>query len=291
MRRLASLSACSLLLLSATLTACSWQFGSWGPAAQSQPSIQAVLAGRHRSPEYRARDDDRHPAAALAFFGLQPQMTVVEIWPGGGYWTEILAPYLKDRGQYIAAHFAASDPVTPQWRRDAVARFSDKLSGNPSQYAQVQLTEVGPPNHWRPAEPGSADLVLTFRNVHNWMKGEYASGMFASFYDTLKPGGVLGVVEHRAKPGTSWEAMIRSGYVTEAQVIELAEGAGFRLQDRSELNANPLDNRDHPAGVWTLPPSLRLGEQDRARYLTIGESDRMTLKFVKPILVAPAQAH
>ena len=275
------------LALSA-LSACSWQFGSWGPAADTPPSIQATLAGKHRSPEFRARDDDRHPAEVLAFFGLQPQQTVVEVWPGGGYWTEILAPYLKAEGRYIAAHFAASDPATPDWRRQAVERFRDKLSGDPGRYDQVVLSEIGAPRHWTPAAPGSADLVLTFRNVHNWMKGEYASGMFASFYDSLKPGGILGVVEHRAKPGTPWETMIRSGYVTEAQVIELAEGAGFRLLARSELNANPLDDRDHPAGVWTLPPSLRLGEQDRPRYLTIGESDRMTLKFVKPILVAPA---
>lgn len=278
---------CGMLLLG--LSACSWSFGSWGPAAESQQALDLheFIASKHRSPAYVGRDGDRHPEAALKFFGLQPQLTVVEVWPGGGYWTEILAPYLRDGGRYVAAHFAASHPNTPDWRKRAYANFEDKLAADPKRYDQVLLRELGPPQAWAPVPANSADLVLTFRNVHNWMKGDYAPRMFEAFHDMLKPGGVLGVVEHRAKPGTPMEEMIRSGYVTEAHVIALAEAAGLRLQARSEINANRLDSKDHPAGVWTLPPSLRLGDQDKEKYLTIGESDRMTLRFVKPILMAP----
>src|SRR5690606_11914997 len=195
---------------------------------------------------------------------------------GGGWYSEILAPLLRDNGHYYAAHFSADTDV-PYFRR-SLAAYRDKLAANPALYDQETLTELAPPTATAIAPAGSADRVLTFRNVHNWAKAGQADAVFAAFYRALKPGGVLGVVEHRAPTGRSFEDQIASGYMTEAYVIALAEQAGFRLVERSEINANPRDTADHPAGVWTLPPTLRLGETERARYQAIGESDRMTLK-------------
>ena len=265
-------------------------FTSPAIAAMSE-SIDAALAGNHRTPEYAERDPFRHPKEVLTFFGLEANMTVVEIWPSGGWWTEILAPALRERGQYFAAGFAMTAERTPNWRKRLQTDYAEKLEDHPSVYDHVVVTELSIPERTTIAPPGSADLVLTFRNVHNWMSGDYAQEMFDVFYRTLKPGGVLGVVEHRAKLGTSLDAMKHSGYVAEAYVIELANAAGFELEARSEINANPKDGRDHPAGVWTLPPSYRHcrqmdegDEQDACftRYRAIGESDRMTLKFRKP---------
>jgi len=209
-------------------------------------------------------------------------MTVVEIWPSGGWYTEILAPVLRDRGKYYAAGFALTAKRTPEWRKKMQREFQSKLDARPDLYDRVVVTELSIPERTEMAPAGTADVVLTFRNVHNWMKGDYAPSMFEAMFEALKPGGVLGVVEHRAKKGTSRDQMIESGYVTEAHVRKLAEGSGFRFVDGSEVNANPKDTADHPVGVWTLPPTLRLGEKDRAKYLAIGESDRMTLRFTKP---------
>ena len=209
-------------------------------------------------------------------------MTVVEIWPSGGWYTEILAPVLRDRGKYYAAGFALTAKRTPEWRKKMQREFQSKLDARPDLYDRVVVTELSIPERTEMAPAGTADVVLTFRNVHNWMKGDYAPSMFEAMFEALKPGGVLGVVEHRAKKGTSRDQMIESGYVTEAHVRKLAEGSGFRFVDGSEVNANPKDTADHPVGVWTLPPTLRLGEKDRAKYVAIGESDRMTLRFTKP---------
>lgn len=244
--------------------------------------LQLAVDNPTRSAEFRARDQYRHPLETLKFFGVEPEMTVVEIWPGAGWYTEILAPYLRNRGTYIAAGFVASDENSPGWRKEMTANFAKKFTNVPERYGHVQITEVGLPNHWQITRDGSADRVLTFRNVHNWMAGGYEKEMFEAMFRALKSGGVLGVVEHRAKPDTSLEQMKKSGYVTEAYVMELASHAGFKLQAQSEINANAKDSKDHPQGVWTLPPSLRLGEQDKQKYLEIGESDRMTLRFVKP---------
>jgi len=246
-----------------------------------EPTLEEAVLAHYRTPEFRNRDVYRHPVETLAFFGVQPDMTVVEVWPSAGWYTEILAPYLRSRGKYYAAGFALSAPDTPKYRQDVAAKFSARLRAQPELYDRVSVTELGPPDRWQPCPPGSADVVLTFRNVHNWMNGGYEAQMFQAFHAALKPGGVLGVVEHRAKPGTSRKEMQKSGYVTEAFVIKAAERAGFRLAERSEVNANPKDTKDHPEGVWTLPPALRLGDKDRDKYLAIGESDRMTLKFVK----------
>ncbi len=239
------------------------------------------IAATTRTEAFRARDVYRHPQETLAFFGVQPTMTVVEIWPGAGWYTEILAPYLRDRGQYIAAGFALTEK-SPGYQGRLATTFVEKLRAAPALYGKAGLTALGPPSQWIIAPPGSADRVLTFRNVHNWLEGGFASEVFAAMFTALKPGGVLGVVEHRAAAGTSLEKMKDSGYVTEDEVKRLALAAGFRFQSASEVNANPRDTKDYAKGVWTLPPRLAEGETDKAKYLAIGESDRMTLRFVKP---------
>lgn len=244
-------------------------------------SVQQIMVANHRSEKNIARNQYRHPDQTLEFFGLTPNMTVVEVWPGGGWYSEILAPALKEQGHYYVAGFSLIAERTPVWRKMYQVKFNEKLKHSPDVYGKTIVTDLSIPERPDIAPEGSADLVLTFRNVHNWMKGEYAQEVFDSMYKALKPGGILGVVEHRAKPGTSLQAMIDSGYVTEAHVIKLAEKAGFKLENKSEINANPIDSTLHPKGVWTLPPTLRLEDKDQDKYLEIGESDRMTLKFIK----------
>lgn len=246
--------------------------------------IDAAMAGEHRDPGYKQRDEFRHPKGTLLFFGLEPHMTVVEIWPGGGWYAEILAPVLRDRGKYYAAGYDVDAKDQPAYRARTQKRFEAKLAAHPDIYDQVMVTRLTLPSSADIAPEGSADMVLTFRNTHSFLRAGEADAMFAIFYKALKPGGILGVVQHRARPGTPLEEMKKSGYVTEQKVVEIARGAGFVLAGRSEVNANPNDSADHPEGVWTLPPSLRLKDKDREKYLAIGESDRMTLKFVKPIM-------
>ncbi len=252
--------------------------------------IVQVMAGDHRDSGNSLRDQYRNPRETLAFFELKPDMTVVEIWPGAGWYTEILAPVLREKGIYYVAGFAPTANRTPQWRKDVHKKFTDKLETRPEVYDHVVVTELSVPERTVIAPPGTVDMVLTFRNVHNWMNGDYEQQMFEVMNRALKPGGILGVVEHRARPGTPREKMKESGYVTEEHVISVAEQAGFRLEARAEINANPADNRDHPAGVWTLPPSLRFcarleDASEKAacteKYRSIGESDRMTLRFRK----------
>jgi predicted methyltransferase len=245
-------------------------------------TVEQAMNADHRSPNNIARNQYRHPADTLAFFGLKADMTVVEIWPGGGWYSEILAPVLKDHGQYYAVGFSLIAERTPDWRKNYQRKFEEKLKQNPEVYGKTIVTDLSIPERTEIAPAGTADLVLTFRNVHNWMKGEYAQDVFDAMFKAVKHGGYLGVIEHRAKPGTSLEDMITSGYVTEAHVIKLANAAGFKLDAKSEVNANAKDSSQHPKGVWTLPPSLRLGEKGQAKYLAIGESDRMTLRFIKP---------
>ena len=243
--------------------------------------IDRAIAGDHRSESNRLRDKYRHPRETLLFFGLRPEMTVVEIWPGGGWYSEILGPVLRERGKFYLAHYAVENPKTAGWQRDVREKQQDRIADQAAVYGKPTFTSFGPPDYLAIAPPVSADLVLTFRNVHNWSNQKSDQAAFKAFFDALKPGGILGVVEHRAKPGTSFERMIKTGYMTEAYVIELAEKAGFRLLDKTEINANPLDSTDHPYGVWTLPPMMR-GRVDPEKYGAIGESDRMTLKFRKP---------
>jgi predicted methyltransferase len=252
--------------------------------ADPAPSLASVLAGDQRSAENRARDPYRHPRETLEFFGLRPDMRVIEIWPANGWYTEILAPYLRDRGRYIAAHW---DPdAKPEFIRASVKAFRDKLAARPELYSKAEVVVLAPPEKTTMAPPESVDMVLTFRNIHNWMASGQAENMFAAMYRVLKPGGVLGVVEHRAGTDKPQDPRARSGYVREDYAIALAGKAGFALEAASEINANPRDTRDYPGGVWTLPPTLREGARDRDRYLAIGESDRFTLRFRKPVSTA-----
>jgi len=244
-------------------------------------SFDDVIAGDWRTPEFVERDRYRNPAETLSFFGLEPSDTVIEITPGGGWYAEILAPYVRENGQYVAA---VVDPeALPEDRRDyptrSLATLEALFAAHPEQFDRAQVVRYDPaaPGF---GEPGSADMVVTFRNVHNWLGSGQAEGMFQGFYEVLKPGGVLGVVDHRAVDGSA--EYDKSGYVGQDRMIALAEGAGFQLDASSEINSNPADTRDHPNGVWTLPPTNNHDEADAGRYAEIGESDRMTLRFVKP---------
>ena len=250
------------------------------PHGAADAGLDAALAGTHRSEANRARDVYRHPAQTLGFFGVQPTMTVVEIMPGGGWYTEILAPWLRDNGKLYAAHFPADS--TADYPKKAIAAFTEKLTAAPEIYDRVVVTPFMPPKVVDIAPAASADVVMTFRNVHNWLKDDGEVAVFKAAFAVLKPGGVFGVVEHRAKPGTTREQSLKSGYTTEQLVIDGATSVGFVLEEKSEINANPGDTKDYAKGVWTLPPSYSAGEQDKARYQTIGESDRMTLRFRKP---------
>lgn len=279
----AILAAAAAALLAAPASA---QRAAGAPAAKADPvaemaaRLDAAIAGAHRSEANRARDRFRNPKETLTFFGLKPGMTVVEITPGAGWYTEILAPALRGNGLYIAAH---NNPQGTEGQRRQRQAFLDKLKANPKLYDRAVVTSFGRGIAGNIAAPGSADMVLTFRNVHNWVGAGFADEAFRAFYTALKPGGVLGVVEHRLpedRPDS--EETRRSGYMKTSEVIRLAEAAGFRLDAQSEVNANPRDTADHPKGVWTLPPTLAMGDTDRETYLAIGESDRMTLRFVKP---------
>lgn len=240
--------------------------------AEPQTTLEAALSAPGRSDSNRLRDIHRHPGETLRFFGVKPTDTVVELWPGGGWYTEILAPYLAAEGKLVV--------IPPAGRYDE--RIRAKLAGDPV-YRTVGIatfTGNGPTG----IAAGSADVVLTFRNVHSWLdeKAPIADQVFKEAFRVLKPGGTLGVVEHRLPEEEEDARQMTSGYVKVSTVRSLAEAAGFRLADTSEINANPRDSKDYAGGVWTLPPTLRLGDTDREKYLAIGESDRMTLKFVKP---------
>lgn len=240
--------------------------------------IGLLVAFAAQAERDETRDQFRHPVETLAFFGISPEMDVVEISPGGGWYTEILADHVK--GTLFAAHF--NPESKSNYYIKSRKSFEKKIAANQALYGNVEMHVFDASVNLLTTEDNSADALVTFRNVHNWLRSGNEASSFELFYKTLKPGGVLGVVEHRALPGTSRELMMTSGYMTQDYVIQLAERAGFVLEASSELNANPKDSADHPKGVWTLPPVLRLGDQDREKYLAIGESDRMTLRFRKP---------
>ncbi len=248
-------------------------------AGETSEQMMEVLKGTHRSDAHKARDVYRHPAETLAFFQVTPDLNVVEISPGGKAWyMEILAPYLQANGTYVAASFDKES--TSAYAMKSQKTFEAKLASDPKNYGKVQVTEFAPPQKIEITEPGTADRVLTFRNVHNWMSSGSADAAFSAFFKALKPGGMLGVVEHRAPAGDQ-DPKASNGYVTEAHVKELAKKAGFEFVAASEVNANPKDMKNHEQGVWTLPPALALGDVDRETYMEIGESDRMTLLFRK----------
>jgi predicted methyltransferase len=239
----------------------------------------AALSGEHRSDANKARDQYRHPRETLEFFGLEEGMTVVELAPGGGWYTEVLAPLLKGNGQYYAAHYG---PNSGGYYRRSLGGYLTKLGKNDDVYGEVIVTTLAPPEAVVIAPEGSADLVLAFRNIHSWMRADSLAETFQAAFAALKPGGVFGIVQHRASDGRDVEAMKDTAYISEDYVIAAARSAGFELAARSEVNANPKDPTDHKNGVWELPPSLRGAEEEREAKMAIGESDRMTLRFVKP---------
>ena len=235
--------------------------------------LQKAVASDSRTPANVARDSSRHPMETLSFFRIKSDMTIVELSPGGGWYTEILANFLHEPGKLIAAHF---DPNSERaYYKRSRANFEKKIESN-SMFDNVEVVNLKS----KLADPETVDAVLTFRNLHNWL-GQDMDLIFANSYKALKTGGILGVVEHRAKPGTTMAEMKESGYVTEEHAIQIAKKHGFELVAKSDINANPKDSTNHPGGVWTLPPNLRLKEVDRQKYLDIGESDRMTLLFIK----------
>ncbi|KQM87199.1 hypothetical protein ASE67_05545 [Sphingomonas sp. Leaf23] len=244
------------------------------PAQEPRGALAGAIASPLRSPANVARDRYRHPAETLAFFGVKPTDTVVEIWPGSGWYSEILAPMLREKGRYIAAGPLprTAEMVTKLQARDATA------------FGKVQVVAFPAAAGTAGVPDGVADKVLTFRNVHNWRFGgtDQAQAAFNAMFRMLKPGGLLGVVEHRLPEARDAAAEEKSGYMKESSVIAFATKAGFKLAGKSNVNANPKDTADWPQGVWTLPPTYRLGDTDRAKYAAIGESDRMTLRFVKP---------
>ena len=239
--------------------------------------LDTAISSSDRTPEYMDRDQFRHPKETLIFMGISSDMNVVELWPSRGWYSEILAPFLKEEGNYLGAGL---DPNYSSWAKRVIKRNADRRAQNEI-FSSMQMTTLFI-DETPITNKNSVDMVLTFRNLHNWLKAERLMDVFNKSYAVLKPGGIFGVVEHRAIPGTSIEDMNKSGYVTEKLAIEYAEKAGFVLIATSEINANPKDGTIHPKGVWTLPPSLRLGDEDKEKYLAIGESDRMTLKFIKP---------
>ncbi len=248
----------------------------------SAAAIEQAMWGDHRSEANMARNRYRHPVGTLTFFGLDAGQTVLEIWPGAGWYTEVLAPVMQAPGKLVVATWDPAVEGQPAYRYELPKQMADKFAARPDVYGGVETIHFSPPESASLGAAESVDMVLTFRNTHGWINNGQAAMIFAEFARVLKPGGVLGVVQHRAAEGADASETARRGYVPEAAVIALAEAAGLAFEARSEVNANPKDGRDHPEGVWTLPPSLRLGEQDRDSYLAIGESDRMTLRFRKP---------
>jgi predicted methyltransferase len=263
----------------------------WAGDLPVEARIERAMLGDHREEANSVRNRYRHPVGTLTFLGLRDGMTVMEIWPGGGWYTEILAPVMRHKGQFIVASYDVDVPDQPAYRYELHTQLLEKFSRNPGIYDQVAVVPYSPPASASLGAADSVDMVLTFRNTHGWISEGIAESVFAEFARVLKPGGILGVVQHRAAADADPARSAESGYVPEAAIIELARKAGLYLEARSEVNANPADTRDYAEGVWALPPSLALcgeltAEEEKAacsaRYQAIGESDRMTLRFRKP---------
>ncbi|WP_321816036.1 MULTISPECIES: methyltransferase [unclassified Paraburkholderia] len=283
LKRAAFVAAASLALFAAGCAAPTQQAAqNTQPQQATAASLDAAINGAQRSDRAKARDVYRHPKETLQFFSVEPTQKVLEIAPGGGWYTDILAPWLHDRGHLYEAQYISTSPELAAEDRDTDAAFLRKIAGNQSIYGNVVMGSLHAGAFKGFDSQGQFDRVLTFRNIHNWIKDGQIDANLHAFWVALKPGGILGVEEHRAKRGATVQQMIDSGYVTEDYVIEHAQAAGFVLAARSEINANPKDTKDYPHGVWSLPPSYQGGEVDRARFAAIGESDRMTLRFIKP---------
>ncbi|MBY0422000.1 MAG: methyltransferase domain-containing protein [Parvularculaceae bacterium] len=287
MKLIAVLSAASALALVAAAPV-SAKPAATAAAAQDQ-ALAAAVAGTWRTPANVQRDVWRKPVEALTFWGLKPGMTVLELQPGGGWWTEILAPYARmTKGQYRVTAADLGNPELSQAAKDNRARFEQRFADQ-AVYGKIEYVNFGPKSQGLGA-PNSVDFVLNGRNIHNWMANDMLDKVMAESFAVLKPGGILAIEEHRNAPGATQDPKAASGYVTEAFVIAAAEKAGFKLAARSDVYANPKDTRDHPFGVWTLPPVKRTAPAgqpedpkfDRTKYDAIGESDRMALRFVKP---------
>ena len=253
--------------------------GAFQPARSAEPTLAAALGNPARSAKFIARDSARHPLDELTFLGVTPRSSVVEIWPGGGYWTEILAPFLHDHGVYYVALQGKGGNDAEADTLNAI--FRNKVEADKLTYGKIRPTVLGV-GQYDVAPPGSADIVLSFRNLHNWLKEGFASEALAGFYRALKPGGVLGLEDHRGQRNSPQDPKAADGYVRQDYAIALAEKAGFEFVGSSEINANPKDTANWPRGVWTLPPTFRLGNEDRAKYAAIGEADNFVLKFRKP---------
>ncbi len=242
--------------------------------------LTTALAGSVRTDAERARDVYRHPRETLELFGLRDNMHVVELWAPGGFYTAILAPVVRDHGHLAVTMFDPNgDPKA--WQTQESKPYAERLDKSPDVFGMVERIVMKPPAYAFGPD-GDADLVVTFRNVHNWMPEAEATKIFAAAFKALKPGGVFGVVDHRGKPGMTDKQVDDSGYIPEEMVIGMATKVGFELAEKSEVNANPKDTKDYAKGVWALPPSFANKDVDHAKYAAIGESDRMTLKFVKP---------
>ncbi len=250
---------------------------SAAPAPGADPALIAAVASPTRNPAFVARDAARHPVEELSFFGLTSAMTVVELWPGGGYWTEILGPYLAKRGRYYVALPASGNAEEDK----GAARWRARIAAEKAVMGTIHETTLGS-GHYDIAPPNSADLVLTFRNLHNWMYDGYVDQALSACYRALKPGGIFGIEEHRGRTDRPQDPKAENGYVREDYAIALAKRAGFELIGSSQINANPRDTKDWVDGVWTLPPTLSQGQKDRARYIAVGEADNFVLKFRKP---------
>lgn len=248
--------------------------------ALADERLRAVIADPDRPAAQAERDEYRNPFETLSFFGVQPGMAVVEISPAGGWYTEILGPYLKDEGQLIAAHWNMDGDNVPDFYRRIRAQFEERIADT-DRFGEIEVIAFDPPELVKLGDPGSADLVLTFRNVHGYKRAGTFGDVLDAAHAVLKPGGVLGVVGHRLPEDRDQDPEARSGYVQQSWVVAMAESHGFRLDESSEINANEQDSADHPSGVWSLPPGLRDGEETAEQFRAIGESDRFTLRFVK----------
>ena len=265
---------------------------AWAAGLPVEARIERAMFGDHRSEENIDRNRYRHPVGTLTFLGLEDGMTVMEIWPGAGWYTEILAPVMRHNGQFIVATWDIDVPDQPGYRYRLQTALLEKFEARPDLYDQVAVAPFSPPQSASLGNSDSIDLILTFRNTHGWVGGSVADSIFAEFARVLKPGGILGVVQHRAESGADPKVSAKTGYVPEQAVIEIARNAGLYLEARSEVNANPADSKDYAQGVWSLPPGLAMCDEVtggdeieacREKYRAIGESDRMTLRFRKPL--------